>query len=58
VDPAVGLVEVDELRLDLLPVGLPYVRVRRVALDEDRLALLLDQVVQHRREADFPDNPF
>ncbi len=57
-DPAVGLVEVDELRLDLLPVGLPYVRVRRVALDEDRLALLLDQVVQHRREADFPDNPF
>jgi len=47
--PAVRLVEVDELRLDLLFVRLPYVRVRRVAFHEQHIRSLLEQVV-HRRQ--------
>ena len=48
VDPPVRLVEVDELRLDVLPVRLPDVRVRGVALDQHHLAPALEQVVEHR----------
>ncbi len=48
VDPAVRFVEIDERRLDLISVCLPYVRVRCVALDEDHLGPLREQVVQRR----------
>jgi hypothetical protein len=48
VNPPVGVVQVDELRLDPLLVRLPHVRIGPVALHQQHGGAALEQVVEHR----------